>query len=262
MDLATIIGAAAGLAVVALAMLRGGSLMDFIDLNALAVTVGGTVAATLIHYPLPRIKAGLKAVRTGLRGSRSDDAVRMIDTLTGYADRARREGVLALEQEAELAEDRFLRKALQLLVDGTDADELRTILESDLAGLEARNKQNAGLFESMAQVAPGFGMLGTLIGLIQMLRQMEGTAALGMTMATALLATFYGVFMANLIFQPLAGKLKVAGAEEVLRRELIMEGVLAIQAGDTPNLIEEKLNSFLPPEQQSARKGAYGDEEE
>ncbi|HWI62407.1 MAG TPA: MotA/TolQ/ExbB proton channel family protein [Symbiobacteriaceae bacterium] len=262
MDLATIIGAAAGVAVIALAMVRGGALMDFIDLNALAVTVGGTLAATLMHYPLPRLKAGLKALRTCLRRSRADETARMIDTLTGYAESARREGVLALEQEAELAEDRFLRKALQLLVDGTDADELRAILEADLAGLEARNKQNAGLFESMAQVAPGFGMLGTLIGLIQMLRRMEGTAALGMTMATALLATFYGVLLANLVFQPLAGKLKVTGAEEVLRRELIMEGVLAIQAGDTPNLLEEKLNSFLPPEQQTARRGAYRDEEE
>jgi chemotaxis protein MotA len=260
-DLATLIGAAVGLAVVAMAMLRGGSPMDFIDLNALFITVGGTAAATLIHYPLPRLRAALKAVRTVFRSAGNSHAD-MIATLVGFAERARREGVLALEQDAEYAEDPFLRKGLALLVDGTDHDEIRAILESDLAALEGRNKQAAGLFETMAQFAPGFGMVGTLIGLIQMLRQMNGGAGLGLTMASALLATFYGVLLANLAFLPVAGKLKVRGADEVQRRELIMEGILAIQAGDTPSLIEEKLSSFLPPEQQGVRRPTYRDEEE
>lgn len=261
MDLATLIGAAVGLAVVALALLRGGSPMDFVDLNALAITVGGTAAATLIHYPLPRLKAALRAVRTVFRsgGNAPGD---MVATLVGYAERARREGVLALEQDAEYAEDPFLRKGLSLLMDGTDHDEIRAILESDLAALEGRNKQAAGLFETMAQYAPGLGMVGTLIGLIQMLRQMSGSAGLGLTMASALLATFYGVLLANLVFLPVAGKLKVRGADEVQRRELIMEGMLAIQAGDTPSLIQEKLSSFLPPEQQVISRRAYRDEEE
>lgn len=260
MDLATIIGAAAGLGVVALAIIRGGSLTDFVDPIALAVTAGGTAAATLIHYPLPRLKAGFKALRSIIRSGGPGPA-QVIATLVEYAERARREGVLALEQEAEFAEDRFMRKGLQLLVDGTDQDEIRAILESDLAGLEARNRQGAALFESMANFAPGFGMIGTLIGLIQMLRRMDSPAGLGLTLASALLATFYGVVLANLLFLPVAGKLKVRGAEEVQRRELIMEGLLAIQAGDTPSLIQEKLNSFLPPEEQIERR-SYGSEED
>lgn len=262
MDLTTLIGAAVGLAVVALAMVRGGSPADFIDVNALVITVGGTVAATLINFPLPRLKAAVKGLRTVFRTG-GEEPGQVIETLVGYAERARREGVLALEPDAEAAEDRFLRKGLQLLVDGTDYDEIRAILESDIAALEARNRQSAGLFETMAQFAPGFGMVGTLIGLIRMLRQMNGTAALGLTMATALLSTFYGVLLANLALLPVAGKLKVRGADEVQRRELIMEGLLAIQAGDTPTLVSEKLSAFLPPEQQSARPAAgFGDEEE
>lgn len=261
MDLATLLGAGAGIAVVALAMLRGGSPMDFIDLTALAITVGGTAAATLIHYPLPRLKAAWSALRTVFRPS-NDDLPAQINTLVGFAERARREGVLALEQEADFAEDRFLKKGLTLLVDGTDHDEIRAILEADLGALEGRNKQAAGLFESMAQFAPGFGMVGTLIGLIQMLRQMNGAGALGLTMASALLATLYGVLLANLLFLPIAGKLKVRGADEVQRRELIMEGILSIQAGDTPSLLQEKLSSFLPADQQLSRRAAYADEEE
>ncbi|MDF2629968.1 MAG: motA2 [Symbiobacteriaceae bacterium] len=261
MDFATLIGAAAGLVVVALAMLRGGSPMDFIDLTALAITVGGTAAATLMHYPLPRLKAALRAVKTVFR-SGGEAPLETTATLVGYAERARREGVLALEQEAEYASDPFLRKGLTLLVDGTDADEIRAILESDLAGLEGRNKQAAAIFETMAQFAPGFGMVGTLIGLIQMLRQMNGGGALGLTMASALLATFYGVLLANLLFLPIAGKIKVRGADEVQRRELMMEGILAIQFGDTPSLLQEKLSAFLPAEQQAVRRPAYRDEEE
>ena len=204
MDLTTLIGAAVGLAVVALAMVRGGSPADFIDLNALVITVGGTVAATLINYPLPRLKAAVKGLRTVFRAG-GEEPGQVIETLVGYAERARREGVLALEPDAEAAEDRFLRKGLQLLVDGTDYDEIRAILESDIAALEVRNRQAASLFETMAQFAPGFGMVGTLIGLVRMLRQMNSTAALGLTMATALLSTFYGVLLANLALLPVAG---------------------------------------------------------
>jgi len=260
-DLATLIGAAAGIAVVTLAVVRGGSLSDFVDPYALAVTLGGTVAATLIQYPLPRLRVALKSLVSIVRPN-ADDPRQVIETLVGFAERARREGVLCLEEDADHAEDPCLAKGLNLLVDGTGESELRAILEADLANLEARNRQGAGLFETMAQFAPGFGMLGTLIGLIQMLRRMESPAALGITMASALLATFYGVLLANLVFLPVAGKLKVRGAEAVLRRELIMEGILAIQAGDTPSLLREKLSSFLPPEQQTARARAHADEEE
>lgn len=260
MDLSTLIGAGAGLLLLAWAVARGGSLTDFLDLTALAITVGGTAAATLIHYPLARLKAAGRALRTVVR-SREAEPADLVRTLVEYAERARREGVLALEQDAETAPDPFLRKALQLLVDGSDPEDIRAVMENELAGIENRQKQSAALFETMAQLAPSFGLVGTLVSLVQVFRRMESPSGLGSAMAAALLATFYGVVLANLIFVPVAGKLKARLADEVQRDELLLEGVLAIQAGDTPSLLLQKLNSYLPPGQRASRPDAYGAEE-
>jgi chemotaxis protein MotA len=193
--------------------------------------------------------------------SQEDDPARVVQTLVEYAERARREGVLALEQDADTAEDPFLRKALQLLVDGSDPEDIRAVMENELAGLEARRKQEAALFETMAQLAPSFGLVGTLVSLVQVFRKMDNPSGLGSAMAGALLATFYGVLLAYLIFQPVAGKLKVRLQGEVQKGELMLEGVLAIHAGDTPTLLQQKLNSFLPPEQRVERASAFGEEE-
>ena len=246
MDLATLLGAAAGLVLVLLAIVRNGSLLSFIDPVALAITLGGTLAATLIHYPFHRVKAALAALRTVLRpgANASADLVR---TMVEYAAQARLEGLLVLEGEAERAEDPFLRKGLQLVVDGVDPVDVRAILENELTSMEQRHKQVAGVFDTMAQLAPAFGLVGTLISLVQVMQRMDDPGSMGAAMAVALLATFYGVLLANLLFQPVAGKLKVRSREEVQRRELVLEGLLALQAGDTPGLLEEKLNSFLAP---------------
>lgn len=264
MDLATLIGIGAGLLVMAFAMFRGGSLRAFLDLTALAVTLGGAAAATLIHHPLPRIKESLSALRRMLF-ARGEEPAGVIQTFMGYAERCRREGVLALEEDAETNPDPFTRKALQLIVDGTDPETVREMLELDLGLLESRHRQQAAVWESLATYAPGFGMVGTLIALVKLMRAMDSGAALGAGMGSALLATFYGVVLANLLFQPLAGKIKVQGSREVLRQEMVMEGVLALQAGDTPPALAARLNAFLPPDQQVRRAGnraPYPGEEE
>jgi chemotaxis protein MotA len=247
------IGIATGALLLGWAVTKNGSLLDFIDPASFAITLGGTIAATMINYPLSRLKATLQIVRRVFT-THPDSLPDLIDALVHYAERARREGLLALEDEAENAEDPFLRKGLSLVVDGNDQEVIRQILENDLTALEQRHKQGAGLFESMAQYAPAFGLVGTLIGLVQMLRSIELPSQIGPGMAVALLTTLYGALLANLIFLPMAGKLKVRSAEEVLRKEVMVEGILAIQAGDGPVVLHAKLNAFLAPTRRADRR--------
>jgi chemotaxis protein MotA len=150
--------------------------------------------------------------------------------------------------------DAFLAKSIQLLVDGTDADGLRMILEKEIENVRGRHSIGKGVLESMGTVAPAFGMMGTLIGLVLMLRELDDPSKIGVGMATALITTFYGVLMANLIFLPMSGKLDIRSKEETLLKELIVEGVVSIQSGDNPSIVEEKLKGFLSPTQRKEKK--------
>lgn len=257
MDLATIVGLIAGFVFI-VAGIGLGRILDFVDLPSFMITVGGTVAATVIAYPVSRLKEVAKVTRVVFR-SKEDDPSQLIQALVGYAVRARREGLLALESETNAAADPFLRKGLGLVVDGTDPEMVRSILETDISFLEERHKAGAQMFESMALFAPAFGLVGTLIGLIQMLGKLEDPGTIGPAMAVALLTTFYGSVLANLIFLPVAGKLKVRSAEEILRKEVMIEGILAIQAGEGPSVITEKLNSFLSPQLRANKRGERGE---
>ncbi len=264
LDLATLIGIGAGIFLMIWAMISGGSVREFLNLSGLAITLGGTLAATMIHYPLPRLRETFNIIRNVFRGD-EEDVHSLMEQMVGYAERARREGLLALDEEADMAPDPFLRKGLGLVVDGIDPEMVRAIMERDLDALQVRHKQGAGLFETMAQYAPAFGLVGTLIGLVKMLNGIQDPAQIGPGMAVALLTTLYGALLANLIFQPIAGKLKVRSAEEILRKEAMLEGILAIQAGDGPSIIREKLNSFLAPGHRPHRKNPglpLGEEEE
>jgi chemotaxis protein MotA len=152
-----------------------------------------------------------------------------------------------LEDAAYQVEDDFLKKGILLIVDGTDPELVRNILETELAFLEDRHKTGQSIFETMGALAPAFGMIGTLIGLIRMLRNLNNPEAIGPGMAVALLTTFYGALLANLVFIPVAGKLKIRSNEEILNKEVMIEGMLSIQAGENPRIIEEKLKAFLAP---------------
>jgi chemotaxis protein MotA len=170
--------------------------------------------------------------------------------LVDFAEKARREGLLSLEQDVMEIDDSFLQRGIQLVVDGTDPELVRNILETKLTFLEERHQKGQDIFSSMGQLSPAFGMIGTLIGLIQMLTNLESPDSLGPGMATALITTFYGIIFANLFFIPITGKLKMRSEEEILMKEVMIEGILSIQAGENPRIVKEKLSAFLAKEKQ------------
>jgi len=251
MDIGSFLGILSGVFLLVYAIFLGGSLRAFIHIPSMMITLGGTLAATLINYPIRQVVGMLGVLKHAFVG-KSVQPSEVISTLVRFAQKARREGLLALEEEAEALEDPFLQKGLRLVVDGTDPELVRNILETELAFLEQRHKAGQSIFETMGALAPAFGMIGTLIGLINMLGNLDNPEAIGPGMATALVTTFYGALAANLLFIPIAGKLRVKSGEEILLKEVIIEGILSIQAGDNPRIVEEKLKAFLSPHLRNA----------
>jgi len=244
MDIATIVGLVVGAGLVVVSI--GGSLTSFIDMPSLMIVVGGTVGATLISFPLKDMLGVMKVIQHALfvRVKPPND---LVEQLVSYSQKARRDGMLALENVAKNIDDAFLKKGIDLAVDGTQAELVKEILETEMEYVSERHRVGAAIMDAMGSYAPAFGMVGTLIGLIMMLQSMEDPSSIGPSMAVALITTFYGSLLANLIFIPLASKLKKRSKEERLRKEMIIAGIMAIQAGDNPRLVEQKLNTFLPP---------------
>ncbi|HHW02859.1 MAG TPA: flagellar motor protein [Thermoanaerobacterales bacterium] len=246
MDLATIIGIISGMVIFFWAISMGGSLGAFIDIPSALIVFGGVLAATMINYPFAKLLDVLKILKNVFK-EKQLDAGEIIKNIVSLAETARREGLLALEEAAYQLKDEFLQKGILLIVDGTDPELVRNILETELAFLEERHKEGQSIFESMGALSPAFGLIGTIIGLINMLGHLDNPEAVGPGMAVALITTFYGAVFANLLFIPIAGKLKVRSREEILLKEVMIEGMLSIQAGENPRIIEEKLNAFLSP---------------
>ena len=246
MDIATLVGMVLVMVVLAFQLLLGGSIGIFINIPSLIGTIGGTFAALFINFSLPQVLGAIKVVKTNLRDP-SRDIGQMIGNLVTYAEKARKEGMLALEEMAEKEEDDFLRKGLRLAVDGTDPAVLTRILEIDIDQVENRHKQGQEIFNQMGAYGPAFGMIGTLIGLVQMLAGLEDPSTIGAGMAVALLTTFYGAVLANTFALPMAGKLKVRSGEELNLKWMMVEGIMAIQSGDSPRIVEEKLKSYMTP---------------
>ena len=250
MDIATVIGIVAGFVLITGSIFAGGGIGGFINIPSMMITIGGTIAATLITYPLAQVFSMVNVVKNAVL-FKAHSPVEIINMLVSFSQKARREGILSLEQEASEVDDTFLQNGIELAVDGTEPELIREILETDLDKIEGRHKYGQGLFTTMGAYAPAFGMIGTLIGLVQMLRAMDDPSAIGPGMAVALLTTFYGCIMANLIFIPIAGKLKGRSSEELLMKELMIEGILSIQSGDNPRIVEQRLKSFLAPASRS-----------
>lgn len=246
MDLGTLIGIVAGILLIVISILLNGSILSFIDIPSVFIVLGGTVAATLVAYPIPRVLELTKIVQKAFTHRESNPS-EVIGQIIELANKARKEGLLALEETSGKMDDEFLKKGIMLVVDGTDPDLVRTLLETELVFISERHKMGQGLFETMGAYAPAFGMVGTLIGLVNMLQNLSDPSSIGPSMAVALLTTLYGSFVANLIFLPIANKLKVKSREETLEKEIMVEGLLSIQAGENPRIIEEKLKAFLPP---------------
>lgn len=246
MDIATIAGLVVAFGLIVWSILLGGSLSGFIDMPSVAVVVGGTIGALLINFPLANFLAMGKIFAKTFIFALDEPGV-VIEKMVKYAERARREGMLALEEDSENETDDFLRKGLRLAVDGTDPQLLEKILETDVEQLENRHSDGAKLLSMGGTFAPAFGMIGTLIGLVNMLSSLEDPTQIGAGMATALITTFYGAVFANVIFIPLSGKLELRSQEEMVIKSMIIDGIMAIQSGDSPRIVEEKLKSFLSP---------------
>ena len=245
MDLATSIGFVVGMGFVIMGITSTGQISTFLDPGSFMIVVGGTIGAVFISFPLSKVLNILKIVKNAFT-TKNMMPDKLINQIIETANIARKEGLLALEESADKVENEFLKKGILLIVDGTDPELVRNILEAELNSLEGRHEEGQSLFEAMGAYAPAFGMVGTLIGLINMLKDISDPSTIGPNMSTALITTFYGSFLANLVFIPIANKLKVRSKEEIFIKELIIEGLLSIQAGENPRIIEEKLKTFLP----------------
>lgn len=246
MDLATVIGIVISFGLVASAIVMGGSPMIFVSIPSILIVGGGTIGATLVNYPLGTVLGVMGVIKkTMFTTLESPQAI--IDKFMDYANRARREGILSLEPLIKEIDDHYLKKGLQLTVDGLEPQAIQDILETEISYLESRHETGAEILGALAAYAPALGMIGTVIGLVQMLQTMNDPSTIGPAMAVALITTFYGAVMANLLFIPLQGKLKTRSKEETLLKEMQLEGILAISRGENPRIIAEKLSSYVPP---------------
>jgi chemotaxis protein MotA len=244
MDIATIVGFIA--AITCLMVGIGSNLPSMIDPPSMIIVVGGTLAATLIANPLQEVIGLIGVIKCAILVN-VPMPTEIIERIVGFAETARREGILSLEAAIEEGDDPFLSTGVRLAVDGTEPDLIMDILETELQFVEERHKQGQEIIANMGNAAPAFGMIGTLIGLVIMLKNMDDPAAIGPGMAIALLTTMYGAILANIIFGPISAKLKVYSSKEILAKRMIIEGIMSIQSGDNPRIVEHKLSVFLSP---------------
>ncbi len=255
MDPATLIGIVLAIATVFGACFMAGlnPIAIFLsDIPSIILVVGGAVGVTVASSTLPVSINAAKVLVKALTGGAVSDAATNVKLMVEFADIARRDGLLALESRLEQIHDAFLRKGMEMAVDGVDPEVLREQLEVDMEKTAARHKEGYGWFITAAGFAPGMGMIGTVIGLVDMLGNLSDPSALGPSMAVAFLTTLWGAFLANFVFIPIANKLKKMSADEMASKELILEGILAVQAGSNPRTVAGMLSSFLPP---GAREG-------
>lgn len=244
MDIATIVGVFLGFMVVIGAILAGGGWQSFVHIPSLALTIGGMLCATLIHFSLPQFLAIFSIIKKTII-SKIPSQAELIQKMVNFATINRRDGAIALEQEIRNIDDMFFVKGLQMVVDGQESESIRDHMDLEIQYLQDRHSTGKKILEFMGAAAPAFGMIGTLIGLVQMLRNLSSPESIGAGMAVALLTTFYGALTANLIFIPLAGKLGIYSTAEAMAMEMITEGICAIAQGENPTAVREKMQAFV-----------------
>lgn len=262
MDIASVIGLLACLALMVFGMVFGKSfsaVLSFLHAPSALITFGGAFMCILASYSVPNFLGGLKSFMLIFKQS-AMNVPEIIQKIIDLSNVARKEGLLSLEEAAGDIDDDFLKKGILLVVDGTDPELVRAIMETELASVEERHKDKIGFWENVGAMGPAWGMIGTLIGLVLMLKDLSDFASIGPNMATALITTFYGSVLANWICSPVATKLKGKNAEEMMVKEIEIEGLLSIQAGENPRVIEEKLKSFLAPSDRTITNDELGGE--
>ena len=257
MDISTIIGLISGsVFIVVSIILSGGRMALFIDMPSVMIVFGGALASLLISYPLPKF---LGSIRTAVHAftDKKIDVEGVMSDINRLALAARKDGLLALEEMANNMDNKFLAKGILLVVDGAQSSLVREIMEVEVSAMEDRHKESMGFWNTLAELGPAWGMIGTLVGLIAMLDSLDDPSTIGPKMAVALITTLYGSVLANFVATPISNKLKVKSDNEILVKQMIIEGVLAIQAAENPRVIEDKLKAFLPPDaiEQNNKKG-------
>lgn len=258
MDIATFFGITVAGGLVVISIIMGGSGAWFVNYPSLMIVVGGTMGATLLAYPLNEVLSVFKVAKNAFF-HKTQSIQKLVPLMTELAKKARQEGILSFESQVKTIEDKFLASGLQMAIDGMESTSIDEILTTEIQFLEERHRLGAEIFTTMGTFAPAIGMLGTIIGLVQMLMQMEDPSQIGAPMAVALLTTFYGTLMANLMFLPVAQKLKTRSKNEVLIKQMVLEGVISIQSGDNHRIVEQKLKAFIAP---NARKNKNESEKE
>lgn len=263
MDIASLAGMLLGLIMFVFGVLSNGgvsALGNMWNVPSVIITIGGSISGVIGANKLPDFIGGLKSIALIFKNDVQDPSG-VIENIIGLSNTARKEGLLALEEAANVIEDDFLKKGVMLVVDGTDPELVRGIMETDLSCIESRHKKTIAFWEKWAELGPAWGMIGTLIGLVIMLNNMDDAGSIGPAMSVALLTTLYGSLIANWLCNPVASKLKINNDLEMMMKEITVEGILSIQAGENPRVIEEKLKSFLAPSAREAAPEADGGEE-
>jgi chemotaxis protein MotA len=234
-------------------ILEGGKLAQIIQPTAAMIVFGGTIGAVMIQFPLPIVIGAAKGL-VHVFFNRGSDPQKLINELAGYANRARKEGMVSLDSVIPSIKDPFLKKALMLAVDGTEPQELRAIMEPELDNQEEHGEKLSQVYESAGGFAPTVGIIGAVLGLIQVMQHLEDISEVGRGIAVAFVATIYGVGSANILFLPWAGKLKIKLRQEQILREMTLEGVISILEGINPRMLETKLSGYLQEPKQPQKE--------
>lgn len=247
MDIATVIGlvVVAGL-LVASVLLGGGSFNSFIDIPSGMVVIGGAIAAAMIAFPLKEFLSVFKVILKVFL-NKAVDVPKIIQQIVSLAEVARKDGLLALESKMGDIDHPFIKLGIQMAVDGSPPEVIEDILRTEVESVAARHSQGKGLMDTLGRYAPAYGMIGTLMGLIMMLSNMSDPSSIGAGMAVALITTLYGAIISNAVFLPFADKLGLINKKELTSLEIIIRGIMAIQSGENPRVIQQKLNTFLAP---------------
>ncbi len=263
MDIASLAGIILGLVMLVFGILSSAGVSgihEYLDPPSAIITFGGAFSCTLASVSMQNFIGGLKSFALIFKTT-AQDTTEMIRKIIDLSNIARKEGLLSLEEAAADLDEPFLKKGILLIVDGTDPDLVRAIMETELMSVEGRHKDLIGFWDTLGSMGPAWGMIGTLVGLVDMLYHMDDPSTLGPSMAVALITTLYGSILANWLCAPVSNKLKADNAVEMMQKEVMIEGLLSIQAGENPRVIEEKLKSFLAPkDRESSEDEAGGDE--
>ncbi len=250
MDIATIIGIVLAYVLI-ISAIGPTRIAAFVDPASAFIVVGGTIASLFTSFPLSRVFSAFGVLKNAFINKAGSPA-ETIKQLVDFAEQARREGILALEARAAEIDDEFLKKGIQLAVDGTEPELIKDILSTEIAFIETRHEDGQKIFTVAGELAPAFGMIGTLVGLVLMLGNMSDVESIGPNMAVALITTLYGSIMANTVCIPMAYKLKGYSAQEIMVKELMLEGIMSLQSGDNPRIVEQKLTAFIDPGSRAA----------